>query len=358
MVIDARPPPKVARKFSLTDNGNYMALRRGEGSKPTRSTRHVQPEPAPGKPELPEAHHPANPPENNVIYLIKGIDKPRPRPDSDARSLVLTDAPTRLVVQALAYKRGIHDNQETSHDPARDRRCTLRDYIKAGFIEFIPDPHDRQALDALPISGPDDHFQDEYLPSSSPLASSHASATIPAHQPPTPAAPMLDDDRILTRDGGRYYPLSLAADFAQVHRTTLVDWLKSKAKFDGRTLQAYNSPTAGKLYLTEESVQRLANRFIKWPSKEPAGPVTLGQTDDHTGYLGLPDAARTIGVDHHTIWLWATRGKAPTDKPPNVIKCTASDYFYIHEKDVFQLKTLIPRSGLQRGRRPQLAFQP
>lgn len=191
-----------------------------------------------------------------------------------------------------------------------------------------------------------------------PLAATDVSATIPAHQPETTAAPMLDDDRILTKDGVRYYPLSLAAPLAQVARSTLVHWIKKGAKFNGRPLHLYDSPTAGKLYLTEESIQRLAHRFIKWPSKEPAGRVTLAETDDQTGYIGLTDAARTIGVDHHTMWRWATKGTAPTNKPLDVIKCPAADQLYIREKDLSALKKLVPRSGLHAGRRPHLEPQP
>jgi hypothetical protein len=58
------------------------------------------------------------------------------------------------------------------------------------------------------------------------------------------------------------------------------------------------------------------------------------------------------------MWLWASHpGKAPTGKVLDVIKCTASDYFYIREKDAHDLKKLIPRSGLHRGRRPQTVLQ-
>jgi HSP20 family molecular chaperone IbpA len=174
--------------------------------------------------------------------------------------------------------------------------------------------------------------------------------------PPAPssdASTMLEDDRIINKGGVRFLPLSLAAPLAQAPRTTLLDWIKAKAKFQGSALQTYHSPTLRRFYLSEESVERVANRFIKWPSKEPAGPVKLGETKDHTGYIGIAKAARTIAVDHHTMWLWTAHGTAPVDKPLDVIKCTASDQFYIREKDVLNLKKFIPRSGLKRGRRPQ-----
>jgi hypothetical protein len=77
--------------------------------------------------------------------------------------------------------------------------------------------------------------------------------------------------------------------------------------------------------------------------------------NDQNGYIGIAKGARAIGVDHHTMWLWTTQGKAPTDKPLDVIKCTASDQFYIRQSDLAELKKHIPRSGLRRGRRPQPA---
>lgn len=171
-------------------------------------------------------------------------------------------------------------------------------------------------------------------------------------------AKMLEDDRIITKGGDRYFPLSLAANFAQAPRTTLLTWIKAKVKFEGRSLKTYDSPTARKMYLAEESVERLARRFVKLPSKEPAGEVVIGETDDQTGYVGIAKAARAIGVDHHTVWLWITKGNAPTERPLDVIKCSASDQLYIHEKDVAAIKELVPRSGLRRGRRSRLAVQP
>lgn len=169
---------------------------------------------------------------------------------------------------------------------------------------------------------------------------------------------MVEDDRIITKQGRRYFPISLAAEFAQVPRTTLLNWIKAKVEFQGRRLETYNSPTARKAYLAEESVQRLADRFVKWPSNAPAGQVVIGETDDQSGYIGIAKAARAIGVAHHTIWLWVTQGNAPTDRPLDIIKCSASNQFYIREKEVSEIKKLFPSSGVPRGRRPQLMPQP
>jgi hypothetical protein len=179
--------------------------------------------------------------------------------------------------------------------------------------------------------------------------------SIEHHKAKNHERPMLEDDRIITKGGVRYFPLSLAAQVAQAPRTTLLSWINARVEFQGRPLQTYNSPTARKSFLDEESVRRVANRFVKWPSMEPAGTVSIGQRNDQSGYIGISKAARTLGVDHHTVWLWTKNKTAPATKLLDVIKCTASDQFYIREKDVSQLKELIPRSGLRRGRRPQRA---
>ncbi len=166
------------------------------------------------------------------------------------------------------------------------------------------------------------------------------------------------DDKVLLKDRVRYQPLAKAAQMAQAPRQTLLNWIKNKTQFNGRPLKSYYFAPADRFFVSEESIQRIANRFVKWPSQEAAGPVTIGETDDRTGFLGMSDAARIIRVSPRTMWLWASQGKAPTDKTLDIIRCTTSDHFYIREKDVYQLKKLIPRSGLQRGRRSQVAPHP
>lgn len=163
-------------------------------------------------------------------------------------------------------------------------------------------------------------------------------------------------DKVFVQDGVRYRPLPLAAHLAQAPRQTLLNWIKNKTEFAGRPLQSYYLAPVDRYFVSEESIQRMADRFVKWPSQEPAGPVTIGQTKDQGGFLAMSDAARIIGVSPRTMWLWASQGKAPTDKPLDIIKCTTSDHFYIREQDAYTLKKLIPRSGLQRGRRPQASL--
>jgi hypothetical protein len=169
---------------------------------------------------------------------------------------------------------------------------------------------------------------------------------------------MVDDDRILSKRGVRFFPISMAANLGQVPRTTLLDWIKAEEKFQGELLETYNSSTTRRLYLTEESVRRLANRFVRWGSNEPAGRVTLGKGVDGTGYIRLQEAARAVGVDHHTMWLWVTQNKAPTGRPLDVVKCPISDHLYIRQRDVSELQAVVPRAGLRLGRRPQVEPRP
>ena len=182
-------------------------------------------------------------------------------------------------------------------------------------------------------------------------ALAQTSATL--HTPPLRihwAAKMAEDDRVLVREGVRYFPLSLAASLAQAPRTTLHEWIRNKVRFNGRLLQTYNSPTMHKLYISEESIERIAHRFVQWPSNKPAGPVVLGETSDQSGYVSLPQAARSIGVDHHTLWLWAAQGKIPASlrgQSLNVIKCPIGDKLYVYEKDVAQLKSHVSRSRVR-----------
>jgi hypothetical protein len=172
---------------------------------------------------------------------------------------------------------------------------------------------------------------------------------------------MVEDDRVITKMGIHFYPLVLAAPLAQIPRTTLLDWIRKGVKIEGAPLQTYNSATTRKRYLSETSVKKLAERFVKWPSNEPAGRVTIGQTPELNGYVGLPQAARTLGIDHHTVWLWVTRGNVPKLHPGeslDVIKCPIADHFYIRERDVVRLKSLLRGTGPQRGRNRQTTPQP
>jgi len=168
---------------------------------------------------------------------------------------------------------------------------------------------------------------------------------------------MLDYEKSFIQDGVRYFPLSAAAPVIQAPAPSLLHWIKKQTKFEGRPLQSYYFAPANQYFISEESIDRAASRFIKWPSQEPAGPVTLGEKRDQSGYIGLTDAAQTIGVDHHTMWRWATKKTAPTGEPLDVIKCPASDQLYIRQKDITALKKLVPRSGLRAGRRPQTGLQ-
>lgn len=156
------------------------------------------------------------------------------------------------------------------------------------------------------------------------------------------------DKRIIFREGVSFVPIYLAAWLAQTTETTLRAWIKQRVKFSGWSLRTYTSPVSLETYVSAPSLAKAAERFVKWPSNKPAGAVILGETDDSSGYLGLPAAAREIGISNRTMWLWATQGQSPTKQQLDVIRCTTSDHFYIREKELSRLKLHRP-NGFKRG---------
>lgn len=219
----------------------------------------------------------------------------------------------------------------------------LKAYLEAERLRLINDP-ERLAAFLL---------EEDAAAELSPSVPTPTLPTIEATKPPDrERRRMLDYEKSFIQDGVRYFPLSAAAPVIQAPASTLLHWIKKETKFDGEPLQGYYFAPANQYFISEESIDRATNRFINWPSQEPAGPVTLGEQRDQSGYIGLTDAAQTLGVDHHTMWRWTTKGTAPIDEL-DVIKCPASDQYYIRQKDVAALKKYVPRSGLRAGRRPQ-----
>lgn len=158
-----------------------------------------------------------------------------------------------------------------------------------------------------------------------------------------------DDDRIITKQGTRYFPLGLAAEYTHVSRQTLNNWITAKAEIQGQPLNAYYSTSLGQWFLAEESVNRVPNRFVFWPSENPAYGAQIGEGH----YLTISQTARILRVTPQTIHNWIKLETTPQDIQLRVIKCTASGMFYVNSQDVDELKKLVPRSGLRPGRRPQ-----
>jgi hypothetical protein len=164
---------------------------------------------------------------------------------------------------------------------------------------------------------------------------------------------VLDYGKSFVQDGVRYFPLSVAVRIIQAPAPTILHWIKSETKFKGERLQSLYLAAANQYFISEQSIHRAAERFIKWSTRKPAGDVIIGHTKDRNGFIPLSEAGRILGVSKRTIYLWAIHGKAPSDKQPEVIQCPSSEHFFIREEDVYALKKLIPRSGLPRGRRRQ-----
>jgi hypothetical protein len=163
------------------------------------------------------------------------------------------------------------------------------------------------------------------------------------------------DKRVITIDGVSYLPLALAAWIGQTTPTTLRRWIGHNAVLHGRRLDIYRS-LDDEIYLSAQSVTRLANRFVKWPSKAPAPHVTIGLCDDRMGFLGLQETADYVGVLKQTLWQWANNGETPWKNLFDVIKCQVSDHLYIRQRDADMLRAVVTRSFKRRPRqRPFLS---
>jgi hypothetical protein len=167
---------------------------------------------------------------------------------------------------------------------------------------------------------------------------------------------VLRADGNLLKSGVVYRSIGEASEETGAPRTTLLRWAHTAAVVGGRPIEYFYFVPTRSYFLSEPSIERVANRFVTWPKKEPAGRVEIGKSKDGSGFITLADAAEIAGVSKRTMWLWARQGTAPSDRPLDIICCTASDYFYIRERDAFNLKKLVPRSGLPRGRRPLAAL--
>ena len=156
-------------------------------------------------------------------------------------------------------------------------------------------------------------------------------------------------------DGIRFFPVPVAARVGNATPSSIFNWIAKRTEFDGQPLDLMHfKPPINKWYLSEASIKRIANRFIKWPSEDLAYDVTIGKTPERTGYLTMSDAAAIIGASRNTVRQWCQQRTAPTDKQLDVIKCKVSGYVYIHQQDAELLAEIIARNGLQRGPRPHI----
>ncbi len=197
-------------------------------------------------------------------------------------------------------------------------------------------------LNSPAASAQQDFLPEKPFPPYIPLSSSYEAIEAPVEQ-----------DSFLIRNGKPYMPLPDAVRHTGVQRETLLNWMKNLVEFDGEPIDAIYFKPTGNHFISKASVERIAKRFIRWPSNEPASNIRLGQTEQNTGYLSTSDAARMIGIPDITLRKWVRQGGAPLNKPLDVVKDTASGYFYIQQESVLQLAKHIKEFGLARGRRAQ-----
>ncbi|MBL8227340.1 MAG: hypothetical protein JNL98_02640 [Bryobacterales bacterium] len=162
------------------------------------------------------------------------------------------------------------------------------------------------------------------------------------------AVSTLKAKRIITVEGHRFYPVTLAAECAQVTEARMKLWVQRAVAFDGAKIKSYESPITRDLYIEEDSVNRLAKRFVKVPNGEHAADVVIGATDDQSGYIHVSEAARLVGIKQPAFWKWASRGEVPSlQKSLSIVKCPISDHMYVLEREVHELASIRKTVGLK-----------
>jgi len=120
-----------------------------------------------------------------------------------------------------------------------------------------------------------------------------------------------------------------------------------------KPIQTYVSP-GKELYLAAESVDRIAKRFVRWPSNAPAGRPIIGLCDDRMGFLPLQQAADLVRISKQTMWNWSNKGKGPSGASLSVIKCPISDQLYVRHHDLQPLEAEISDTDTAEPRRRPL----
>jgi hypothetical protein len=158
---------------------------------------------------------------------------------------------------------------------------------------------------------------------------------------------------IISKEGVSFYPLSMAAWQCQAAESTLKSWIDKGVKFNRRSIETYESSISGDLYISEISVKNIAGRFQLWPSGKPAGTITLGETDDDSGYISFPDAARMVGVSKRTLTIWVSKHNSTSTQPYHVVRDPISDRLYILHSDIFYLKNAARPVSEKPGPKPK-----
>lgn len=163
------------------------------------------------------------------------------------------------------------------------------------------------------------------------------------------------DKRIITVNGESYVPVMLAAWQGQTSLSTIRRWVENRVVIAGNPMRTYVSP-GKELYLAAESVDRIAKRFVRWPSNTPAGRQIIGLCDDRMGFLPLQEAADLLGTSKQTLWNWANKGKTVSGGSLEVIKCPISDQLYVRHRDIQPLQNDINDArNAEPKRRPLLS---
>lgn len=97
----------------------------------------------------------------------------------------------------------------------------------------------------------------------------------------------------IERDGYKFIPAKDVEHRTGIKSTTLHIWAKQGLTSNGWPFHVYRNDK-GFHFVREDTVQRLEERFHFVPDNRPAGRITIGLTEDQSGYIPITGA-------HHLI---------------------------------------------------------
>jgi hypothetical protein len=160
--------------------------------------------------------------------------------------------------------------------------------------------------------------------------------------------------RIVNINNEKFFPVEIAAIRAQVREITMAKWLRSAITFNGKPIRSMQTLTHKRLHIAEESLLALETRFIKVPSGEAAGRVSLGTTDNDTGYISIGHAAEHLPISRFKLNRWAADGCGGPNKEIklDVIRDPISEHYYIAEKSLATLSASLNVTAASRDTAP------
>jgi hypothetical protein len=106
-----------------------------------------------------------------------------------------------------------------------------------------------------------------------------------------------------------FFPGVIAAERAHVTRETMAYWLEMGQTQTGWPLRSVQELETRRLFLAEDSLKELEERFDSVDTGRPVGAIKINKTwrdDGESYYVPIAAARKEVGVTQSTLFRWAT----------------------------------------------------